>query len=133
MPFTIFQRKTISLQFSLILKKKSSTGKSLYRDSILNEDQQMKINLIQNIPAYEKKYMWCVAYFGTNLKHVENTHTKSKTPPWVFFMFLKLYKQYQIAQKNNIYPLSIQEISCSLFPCTLFLSKTNSCQLNTLH
>ena len=24
--------------------------------------------------------------------------TKSKTPPWVFFTFLKLYKWYQIAQ-----------------------------------
>ena len=26
--------------------------------------------------------------------------TKSNTPPWVFFMLLKLYKWYQIAQRT---------------------------------
>ena len=34
-------------------------------------------------------------------------YTKSNTPPWVFFMFFKLYKWYQVAQnitykKKNI-------------------------------
>ena len=29
----------------------------------------------------------------------ERNFTKSNTPPWVFFMFLKLYKWYQIAQR----------------------------------
>ena len=61
--------------------------------------------------------MWCVVRFGTtcNLKYVKSTHggvlllvklqasacnfTKSNTPPWVFFTFLKLYKWYQIAQR----------------------------------
>ena len=28
------------------------------------------------------------------------TFTKSSTPPWVFFTFLKLYKWYQIAQNR---------------------------------
>ena len=52
-------------------------------------------------------YHWC------NVKNVKNTYegvllliklevkawsfTKSNTPPWVFFTFLKLYKWYQIA------------------------------------
>ena len=30
------------------------------------------------------------------------TFTKSNTPPWVFFMFFKLYKWYQIAQNITI-------------------------------
>ena len=44
-----------------------------------------------------------------NLKNMKNIHrevllsacnfTKSNTPPWVFFTFLKLYKWYQIAQR----------------------------------
>ena len=54
-------------------------------------------------------------YHLHNLKSVKNTHggvlllvklqaeacnfTKSKTPPWVFFTFFKLYKCYQIAQR----------------------------------
>ena len=53
-----------------------------------------------------------ISYYLRNLKNVKNTHgktsllvklpayfTKSKTPLWVFFMFLKLYKWYQTAQK----------------------------------
>ena len=62
--------------------------------------------------------MWCVSRFGTIcaiLKNVKNTHkgvlilvelqasacnfTKIKTPPWVFFIFFKSYKWYQIAQR----------------------------------
>ena len=27
--------------------------------------------------------------------------TKSNTPPWVFFMFFKLYEWYQIAQSTS--------------------------------
>ena len=59
--------------------------------------------------------MFCtIWYHWYNLKNVKNTHggmlllvklqasarnfTKSNTPPWVFFMFLKLYKCYQITQ-----------------------------------
>ena len=51
-------------------------------------------------------------YHLYNLKNVKNTHegvlllacnfTKSNTPPWVFFTFLKLNKWYQIAQ-NILY------------------------------
>ena len=29
--------------------------------------------------------------------------TKINTPPWVFFTFFKLYKQYQIAQRITYY------------------------------
>ena len=58
--------------------------------------------------------MFCaIWYHFYNLKNVENSHggvlllvklqkaynfTKSNTPPWMFFMFFKLYKCYQIAQ-----------------------------------
>ena len=31
----------------------------------------------------------------------EFNFTKINTPPWVFFKFLKLYKWYQIAQRNT--------------------------------
>ena len=62
--------------------------------------------------------MWCFSaiwYHLYNLKNVKDTHggvlilvklqasacnfTKINTPPWVFFTFLKFYKQYQIAQR----------------------------------
>ena len=41
---------------------------------------------------------------------MKNTHggvlllviTKNNTPPWIFFMFFKLYKWYQIAQSVTI-------------------------------
>ena len=55
-----------------------------------------------------------ICYHLHNLKNVKNTHegvlilvklqalacnfTKTNTPPWVFFTFLKLYKWYEIAQ-----------------------------------
>ena len=63
-------------------------------------------------------------YHLYNFRNVKNTHggvlllaklqvqacnfTKSNTPPWVFFMFFKLYKWHQIAQsiaynKDNRY------------------------------
>ena len=64
--------------------------------------------------------MRCAIWYQLyNLRKVKNTHggvllleklqasasaasacnfTKSNTPPWAFFMFLKLYKWYQIAQ-----------------------------------
>ena len=61
--------------------------------------------------------------FIYNLKNVKNTHggvlllvslqtsssnfTKSNTPPWVFFTFLKLYKRYQIAQSISIVWLKV--------------------------
>ena len=35
-----------------------------------------------------EKYPWCIVTFSN----------KSNTPPWVFFIFLKLYNWYQIAQ-----------------------------------
>ena len=60
--------------------------------------------------------MFCaICYHLCNLKNVKNTNggvllvlklhakacnfTKSNTPPWLFFTFLKLYKWYQIAQR----------------------------------
>ena len=67
----------------------------------------------------------CVIWYHLyNFRNVKNTHggvlllaklqvqacnfTKSNTPPWVFFMFFKLYKWHQIAQsiaynKDNRY------------------------------
>ena len=55
---------------------------------------------------------WAIWYHLHNLKNVKKAHggvlflvkpeacnfTKSNTPPWMFFTFLKLYKRYQIAQ-----------------------------------
>ena len=32
---------------------------------------------------------------------MEECYTKSNTPPWVFFMFFKLYEWYQIAQSTT--------------------------------
>ena len=50
--------------------------------------------------------MFCAIWYHLyTLKNVKNTHecycnfTKSNTPPWVFFTFLKLYRWYQIAQR----------------------------------
>ena len=34
-----------------------------------------------------------------NLQAEACNFTKSNTPPWLFFMFFKLYKRYQIAQR----------------------------------
>ena len=73
---------------------------------------------IKVLPKATFKYsvvMFCtIWYHWYNFKNVKNTHggvlllvklqasarnfTKSNTPPWVFFTFLKLYKCYQIAQ-----------------------------------
>ena len=60
---------------------------------------------------------WAIWYHLHNLKNFKNTHggvlilvklqasackfTKIKTPPWVFFTFLKLYKWFQIAQRTT--------------------------------
>ena len=61
--------------------------------------------------------MRCAIWYHLhNLKIVKNTHggvlllvnlqveacsfTKSNTPPWVLFTFFKLYKWYQIVQRN---------------------------------
>ena len=60
--------------------------------------------------------MRCAIWYHLyNLKIVKNTHagvltlvklqasaynfTKINTPPWIFFMFFKLYKWYQTAQR----------------------------------
>ena len=57
-----------------------------------------------------KTYMRCFARFGTHgevlplvtLPALSCNFTKSNTPTRVFFMFLKLYKWYQIAQCINM-------------------------------
>ena len=60
--------------------------------------------------------MLCAIWYHLyNLKNVKTTHggmallvklqayfTKSNTPLWVFFTFLKLYKWYQIAQRITL-------------------------------
>ena len=57
--------------------------------------------------------MLCIIWYHLyNLKNVKNIHgvmsllvklqayfTKSNTPSWVFFTFIKLHKWYQIAQR----------------------------------
>ena len=68
----------------------------------------------------DKFVMLCVAWYHSFvLKNVKNTHggvlllvklqanacnfTRSKTPPWVFFTFFKLYEWHQIAQSTTKY------------------------------
>ena len=84
-------------------------------------------------------------------KNVKNTHgevllsvklqaktcnfTKSNTPPWVFFMFFRLYKWYQIAQrisyelnKNELhapYHIAVQRYVSYRNQSFVFLCKTN--------
>ena len=69
----------------------------------------------QKLPMiFLKWYFW---YFWNTFENVKNTHggvlllvklqasacnfTKINTLPWVFFMFFKLYKWYQIAQRTT--------------------------------
>ena len=81
----------------------------------LQKDSRCKSPIKLN-KTHSETYMWCVAiwYHLYNLKNVKNTlggllilvklhasasnFTKIDTP-WVFFMFFKLYKWYQIAQR----------------------------------
>ena len=53
-------------------------------------------------------YFWCVA-----LQAKTCNFTKIKTPPWVFFTFLKLYKWYQIAQRITFFHW--EEKHCVIF------------------
>ena len=67
-------------------------------------------------------------YHLYNLKNMKNTHggmlllvklqalaynfTKSNTPPWVFFTFLKLYKWNRIAQSTtNMYTITLGNLN----------------------
>ena len=75
-----------------------------------------------------------------NLKNVKNTRegvllllacnfTKSNTPPWMFFTFLKFYKWYQIAQNITNVDFSMfwwhQETpGCMLLACVQMISWT---------
>ena len=68
--------------------------------------------ILGSIEMYEIRYV--IWYHLYNFKKVKNTHggalllvklqalacnfTKNNTPPWVFFIFFKLYKWHQIAQ-----------------------------------
>ena len=51
---------------------------------------------LQNFKKREK-HLWRSATF-IKVAGLGYNFTKSNIPPWVFFTFLKLYKQYQIAQ-----------------------------------
>ena len=42
--------------------------------------------------------------------------TTGNTPPWVFFTFFKLYKRYQIAQKNPFGICFVSMSEWSVFP-----------------
>ena len=67
--------------------------------------------------------MFCAIWWHLyNFKNVKNTHggvlpliacnfTKSKTPPWVFFTFFKLYLWYQIAKSITI--KDVIRLNCS--------------------
>ena len=48
---------------------------------------------------------YAIWYHVYNFKNVKNIHTKSNTPPWMFFTFFKLYKWYQITQRITNDPL----------------------------
>ena len=59
------------------------------------------------------KTLYTICYHLYNLKNVKNTQggvAKSNTPLWVFSMFLKLYKWYQIAQSIT-YIISAENIT----------------------
>ena len=77
---------------------------------------------VTSFRCYRLFVMFCVLWYHLfNFKNVKYTHegvlllvklyanllklyfTKSNTPPWVFFTFLKLYKWYQIGQRITIY------------------------------
>ena len=50
-----------------------------------------------------EKYPWRSVTFS-KVALLASTFTKSKTPPWVFFIFFKLYKRYQIVQRTTFTP-----------------------------
>ena len=75
----------------------------------------MQINVQSQDEKHRVNKMLCTIWYQLhNLKNMKNSYggklflvksqteacnfTKSKTPPRVFFMFLKLYKWYQISQ-----------------------------------
>ena len=75
----------------------------------------------QCLVSYNIYVAFCAIWYHLyNLKNLKNSHggvlllvnfTKSNTPPWVFFTFLKLYKWYQIAQSVTYYVMRSFKIS----------------------
>ena len=82
--------------------------------------------------------MLCAIYYHLhNLKNLKKPHggvlllvkmqakacnfTRSNTPPWAFFVFLKLYKWYQIAQ--NITYMTLSKIYDGAF-CENYFGKS---------
>ena len=57
-------------------------------------------------------HIWCVARFGT-ICTICN-FIKINTPPWVFFMFLKLHKWYQIVRRTTYLSSSILYFQLSI-------------------
>ena len=67
---------------------------------IINKKCFAQFDTICTIQKREK-HPWRNATFGKE-RLLACNFTKSNTPPWVFFTFLKLYKWYQIAQNITI-------------------------------
>ena len=89
--------------------------------------------------------MRCAIWYELhNLKNVKNTHgrvlllvklqveacnfTKSNAPPWVFFMFFKLHKWYQITQRITSVKIHVSYLPMKLLetqpPAVIFIYST---------
>ena len=85
-------------------------SKRRWTESKLNFNIQLFCSLLCQSTFVMRCAIWYHLY---NLKNVKKTHggvsllvkLRANTPPWVCFMFFKLYKWYQIAQ-NITYWLS---------------------------
>ena len=85
----------------------------------------------QCLVSYNIYVAFCAIWYHLyNLKNLKNSHggvlllvnfTKSNTPPWVFFTFLKLYKWYQIAQSVTYYVMRSFKISLKRARKTSFI------------
>ena len=93
--------------------------------------------------------MFCAIWYHLwNFKNLKITHggvlrTKSNTPPWVSFTFLKLYKWYQIVQcitctengnLQSIFDLTQVPVAASSFIWFIFkISSTRYIRLGLFH
>ena len=64
-----------------------------------------------------EKHSWRSVTFSKDAGFISLHFTKSDTPPWAFFTFLKLYKWYRIAQSIS-FPSRECHITCRM--CSKF-------------
>ena len=97
-------------------------GKPIYFHHLITKLWDYYSMLLASMWIFKKLYVMRCAiwYYLYNFKNMKNSRrwvllleklqalacnfTKSNTPPWLFFMFLKLYKWYQIAQHISYVP-----------------------------